>query len=130
MATSASILTIRSSVLLKLCISVISFVKPLSCPALSERMPSSSGLPFSKKDKGGLPTHRLPTRDPRLHKFDEWLDGPATILPPTLMSLFPKNWDLEADGPCYMLAGNWLDGTETSFITEYNVQLVIRAAGD
>ena len=114
MTTSASILTIRSSVLLKLCISVLSLVKPLSCPALSERMPSSSGQPFSKKGKGGLPT-----RDPRLHKFDGWMDGPAIILPPTLMSFFPKSWVLEADGPCYMLAGNWLDGTETSFITEF-----------
>ena len=45
------------------------------------------------------------------------------------MQLFPFNWFGGRDGPCYMIVGNWLDATESEFVTDHNIQLVIKASG-
>ena len=56
------------------------------------------------------------------------LTPPGTWLEPTVMQLFPNGWRSE-DSPCYLMVGNWVDGTNSDFITKFNIRLVIRAAG-
>ena len=56
---------------------------------------------------------------------------PRTILPPTLMQLYPTGW-LPGDPPCYMMLANWHDAAdiiEPGFISKNNIVLVLRAAG-
>ena len=90
------------------------------------------GKSHCKGGQSGLPTHdrrRVPRpTDPRRDRFPPSLDCPRTILEPTLVQLYPHHW-YAGDSPCYYILGNWLDGTTDWFMTEYNVQLVIHAAG-
>ena len=77
----------------------------------------------------GLATPSRHPYDQRRNRFDDWLDGPRTILRPTLMQLFPDYWDDKFDSPCYLLVGNWLDATTDDVVSGYNIRLVLRASG-
>ena len=46
------------------------------------------------------------------------------------MQVYPANWDANLHSPCYIMIGNWLDATEDKFVTDYNIVLTIRAAGE
>ena len=91
------------------------------------------GKSHCKGGQSGLPTHdrRTVTRptDPRRDRFPASLDCPKTILEPTLVQLYLHHW-YEEDSPCYVIIGNWLDGTTDEFMTDHNVQLVLHAAGN
>ena len=67
-------------------------------------------------------------RDARLAKFLH-LSGPETILEPSIFQMFPENWQQGHDCPCYMGIGNWIDPTTSQFVTQNNIQVVIKASG-
>ena len=77
----------------------------------------------------GLSTQDQRQGDPRRDRFDPTLDGPKINILPTLMQVFPDNWVNGHDSPCYIMIGNWLDATENDFVTENNIQLVMRVTG-
>jgi hypothetical protein len=64
-----------------------------------------------------------------LAKFFGRLSGPETNVDPTLVQMFPENWVAQHDCPCYVICGNWLDATTDQFVTQKNIQIVIKASG-
>lgn len=81
------------------------------------------------KNQGGNNGPAVRARDQRHRRFDPALPELRTILPPTTMQLYPKNWDAKHDPPCYLTVGNWLDATTEDFCTDYKVCMVVKRSG-
>jgi len=87
------------------------------------------GVPRDDRRSAAADWWRCFSEDPRRRRFPEYLDEPRIIQPPTIMQVFPHNWEYGRDSPCYLILGNWLDGTTDEFMTKYNIVLVMRVAG-
>ena len=45
------------------------------------------------------------------------------------MQVYPEGWQPNLHTPCYLIVGNWLDGTVEEFMTSNNIRLIVRASG-